>query len=298
MLHGMPSAGDAAILFQTIVGAWPDGLTSTDQQGLAAYSKRLVLWQQKAIREAKLHSNWAEPNRVYEAAATDFVDWILSGSSELLAEIAEFVRNIRVAGAAKSLAQILLKLTAPGVPDLYQGTDYWDFSLVDPDNRSPVDFTARRISLDALPVYPPSGADGRIKQLLIARALAVRKKIPQLFSTGQYRPVEIVGASADNVVGFARVLRDCAAITLFYRFTAQLLGSETLNMSSLCDKGTRLLMPRELQGTFADALLADELVSIGPEVDLGQIFRRLPVALLIKAPDNRPPQHFEELVYK
>ena len=110
--------------------------------------------------------------------------------------------------------------------------------------------------------------------------------------------MEIVGASADNVVEFARVLRDCAAITLFYRFTAQLLGSETLNMSSLCDKGTRLLMPRELQGTFADALLADELVSIGPEVDLGQIFRRLPVALLIKAPDNRPPQHFEELVYK
>ena len=161
-----------------------------------------------------------------------------------------------------------------------------------------MDLTARRISLAALPAYPPSGADGRIKQLLIARALAVRKKIPQLFSTGQYRPVEIVGASADNVVGFARVLRDCAAITLFYRFTAQLLGSETLNMSSLCDKGTRLLMPRELQGTFADALLADELVSIGPEVDLGQIFRRLPVALLIKAPDNRPPQHFEELVYK
>jgi malto-oligosyltrehalose synthase len=298
MLHGMPSSGDAAILFQTIVGAWPDGLTSTDQQGLAAYSKRLVLWQQKAIREAKLHSDWAEPNRAYEAAATNFIDWIFSGSSELLVEIAEFVRNIRVAGAAKSLAQTLLKLTAPGVPDLYQGTDYWDFSLVDPDNRSPVDFTARRISLDALPTYPPSGADGRIKQLLIARALAARKKIPQLFSTGQYRPVEIVGPSADNVVGFARVLQDSAAITLFYRFTAQLLGSETLNISSLCGKGTRLLIPRELQGTFADALLADELVFMGPEVDLGQIFRCLPVALLIKASDNRPPQRFEEPVYK
>jgi len=297
MLHDMPSTGDAAILFQTIVGAWPDGLTTTDQQGLAAYSRRLVLWQEKALREAKLHSDWAEPNRAYEAAATGFINWIFSGSSELLPEIAEFVQNIRVAGAAKSLAQTLLKLTAPGVPDLYQGTDYWDFSLVDPDNRSPVDFTARRISLDALPAYPPSGADGRIKQLLIARALAARKKIPQLFSTGQYRPLEIVGASADNVVGFARVLQDSAAITLFYRFSAQLLGSETLNISSLCGKSTRLLIPRELQGTFADALLTDELVSIGPEADLGQIFRCLPVALLIKASDNRPSQRFEEPVY-
>jgi hypothetical protein len=85
---------------------------------------------------------------------------------------------------------------------------------------------------------------------------------------------------------------------LFYRFTAQLLGSETLNISSLCGKGTRLLIPRELQGTFADALRADELVSMGPEVDLGQIFRCLPVALLIKASGNRPPQRFEEPVYK
>src|SRR6266566_5063628 len=82
--HDMPSAGDVAILFQTIVGAWPDGLMITDQRGLTAYCKRLMLWQQKALREAKLHSDWAEPNRAYEAAASDFIAWLFSGSSELL----------------------------------------------------------------------------------------------------------------------------------------------------------------------------------------------------------------------
>src|SRR5262249_32854302 len=133
-LQDMPSTGDAAILFQTIVGAWPDGLTKTDLQGLKIYRKRLAAWQCKALREAKLYTDWAEPNVKYEAAANDFLEWIFSGSPQLLAEIADFVGNVRAAGAAKSLAQTLLKLTAPGVPDFYQGTEYWDFSLVDPDN--------------------------------------------------------------------------------------------------------------------------------------------------------------------
>ena len=283
--HDMPSAGDVAILFQTIVGAWPDGLMITDQRGLAAYCKRLMLWQQKALREAKLHSDWAEPNRAYEAAASDFIAWLFSGSSELLPEIAGFVQRIHAAGAAKSLAQTLLKLTAPGVPDFYQGAEYWDFSLVDPDNRTPVDFTARQASLEAMPLRPPTSLDSRLKQFLIVRVLAARKKTAQLFSAGRYIPLEIAGPSTDNFVAFARVLHDYAAITLFCRLTAQLFGSsDFLSISTLCRRGTRLLIPPDLQGSFADALLADESVPFGPEVDVGQILRRLPVALLVKAP--------------
>jgi (1->4)-alpha-D-glucan 1-alpha-D-glucosylmutase len=288
-LNNMPTMGDAAIFFQTIVGAWPDGLTHTDQQGLAAYSKRLISWQVKAVREAKLHSDWAEPNEAYETAVSNFIEWIFTESSELLTEIAEFVWNIRAAGAAKSLAQTLLKLTAPGVPDFYQGTEYWDFSLVDPDNRSLVDFMARRASLDALPPRLPSIIDGHIKQLLIARVLAVRKKVPHLFSIGHYRPVEIVGAAADSAIGFARVLHDFAAIILVYRRTAQFFGSNgVLNIPSLCGTGVRLLVPPEMQGIFSNVLLVDESVSIGPEVDVGQIMRDLPVALLIKTSNNQP----------
>jgi (1->4)-alpha-D-glucan 1-alpha-D-glucosylmutase len=283
--HDMPNAADVAILFQTIVGAWPDGLTITDHHGLAAYSKRVILWQQKALREAKLQSDWVEPNKAYEAAASDFIAWLFSGSSELLGEIGEFVQRIHAAGAAKSLAQTLLKLTVPGVPDFYQGTEYWDFSLVDPDNRTPVDFTARQASLDAMPFRPPTSLDRRLKQFLIFRVLAARKKAAYLFSAGRYMPLEITGPSADNIVAFARVLHDWAAITLFCRRTAQLLGSnDFLSLATLCRNGTRLLIPPDLQGSFADALLADESVPIGPVVDVGQILHRLPVALLIKAP--------------
>jgi (1->4)-alpha-D-glucan 1-alpha-D-glucosylmutase len=285
-LHDKPSTGDAAILLQTIVGAWPDGLMKTDRQGLNAYCKRLAAWQCKALREAKLYSDWAEPNEKYEAAANDFLEWIFSGSSELLAEIADFVGNIHAAGAAKSLAQTLLKLTAPGVPDFYQGTEYWDFSLVDPDNRSPVDFTVRRTSFAALASHPPTGIDHRIKQFLIARVLAARRDLPDLFSKGSYNPLEIVGAAAENFIGFARVLDGVAAIILFCRFTAQLFGrGDPQNISRLLRKDERLLVPPELQGIFMDAL-RDEHISIGHEVDLKRILRHLPVALLVKAPDH------------
>ena len=284
-LHDMPSAGDAAILFQTIVGAWPDGLTNTDQQGLKAYRNRLAAWQCKALREAKLYSDWTEPNEKYEAAANAFLEWIFSGSPQLLAEIADFVGNVRAAGAAKSLAQTLLKLTAPGVPDLYQGTEYWDFSLVDPDNRSPVDFTARRTSFAALTSHTPTGIDGRIKQFLIARVLAARRNLPDLFSKGAYKPLETVGPAPGNFIGFARVLGGAAAISLFCRFTGQLFGRNDIqNICSLLRK-ERLLVPPELQGTFTNALV-DEQISIDHEVELTRILRHLPVGLLVKAQDH------------
>jgi maltooligosyltrehalose synthase len=295
-LHNMPSMSDAAILFQTIVGAWPNGLANTDRQGLNAYCKRLAAWQRKALREAKLYSNWDEPNEKYEAAANDFLAWIFSGSPQLLAEVAHFIRNIDAAGAAKSLAQTLLKLTAPGVPDFYQGTECWDFSLVDPDNRSSVDFNARQISLDALKSHPPTGIDGRTKQFLIARVLAVRRNLPELFSKGTYQPLEIVGPAPENFVGFARVLDGAVAITLFCRFTAQLFGG-IKNIRSLLRKDERLLVPPELQGAFTNAL-ADEQISIGHEVDLKRILRNLPVGLFVKAPDHSNREQLNGSVHK
>jgi maltooligosyltrehalose synthase len=261
-------------------------LTKTDRQGLKAYRKRLAAWQCKALREAKLYTDWAEPNETYEGAANDFLEWIFCGPPTLLGEIAAFVSNVRAAGVAKGLAQTLLKLTAPGVPDFYQGTEYWDFSLVDPDNRSPVDFAARRTSFSALTSDPPTGIDGRIKQFLIARGLAARRSLPELFSKGTYKPLEVVGAASENVIGFARVLDSAVAITLTCRFTAQLFGRDDIqNVCNLLRKDDRLLVPPELHGTFTNAFL-DEQISIGDEVDLKQILCDLPVGLLVKAPDH------------
>ena len=116
-----------------------------DQAALAAFAKRIAAWQQKALREAKLHSDWSAPDEAYERRRAGFIDWLFSGPSGLIAGDRRFrAPIIAPAGAVNGLAQMLLKLTAPGVPDIYQGTEYWDFSLVDPDNRAPVDFAVRQ----------------------------------------------------------------------------------------------------------------------------------------------------------
>jgi (1->4)-alpha-D-glucan 1-alpha-D-glucosylmutase len=191
-------------------------------------AKRIAAWQQKALREAKLFSDWSAPNESYERAARELVAWLLAGPSELLAEIADFARRIAPAGAVNGLAQALLKLTAPGVPDIYQGTEYWDFSLVDPDNRSPVDFAMRRRSLGKnsaaalVAALAADWADGRIKQAMIARVLAVRKKMPHLFADGSYVPLEAAGPFAGHVFAFARILGNSAAVVAICRCCASL----------------------------------------------------------------------------
>src|SRR5262249_277883 len=130
-----PHSRDIAILFQMIVGAWPPSLTLDDAAGLKEFADRLAGWQQKALREAKLATDWTAPDEAYESAARGFLMRLFTGEADLLPDIAHFAHRIGPAGAANGLAQTLLKLTAPGVPDIYQGTEYWDLSLVDPDNR-------------------------------------------------------------------------------------------------------------------------------------------------------------------
>jgi (1->4)-alpha-D-glucan 1-alpha-D-glucosylmutase len=280
----MPSAGDIAILFQTIVGAWPLKLKIADEQGLAAYAKRVAAWQQKALREAKLQSDWSAPNNAYEQAAEDFIAQLFSGPSQVLNEIADFAQRIGPAGAANGLAQVLVKLTTPGVPDIYQGTEYWDLSLVDPDNRSPVDFALRQKSLSASKgATPVDWTDGLIKQFLIARVLAVRKKMHRLFSAGAYVPLEVAGALAAHVVAFARILEDSAAISVICRFNTQLLKSEgTLDIFMLQCKDTRLVLPAELRGSYSSTLLPDQNLTFGHEIDVGEILGHLPIAFLIR----------------
>jgi len=271
-------------LFQTIVGAWPLGLTAADKNGLAAYSKRIAAWQQKALREAKLHSDWAAPNDAYEGAAADVIARLFSTPSPLLAEIADFAGRIAPHGAANGLAQVLAKLTVPGVPDIYQGTEYWDLSLVDPDNRSPVDFAARQKTLNVVSCNEAAKnwTNGAIKQYLIARILAVRKKLPRLFAEGTYIPLEAIGPLAEHVVAFARTLPNSAAIGVFCRCSARLLGTgPALSIPASRWKDTRLVIPTALQGQFSDEV-TQQTTTIGPEIAVAQILPLLPIALLTK----------------
>ena len=182
-------AGDRIMLIETLVGAWPDN--AADMEGFLA---RIEGWQMKALREAKRAAqsatSWDQPNEDFEAQAHGLARFILAApqGADMRREISRFVDLIRPAAEAKGLVASVLKLTAPGIPDIYQGTEFLDLSLVDPDNRRPVDFARRRATLAA----PAASADGR-KQRLIRTLLGLRATAPELFR-GDYLPLELSGA--------------------------------------------------------------------------------------------------------
>ena len=186
------AAADEYALFQTLVGAWPPELAHNDRTGLAAFAERLAQWQQKALREAKLRSSWLTPNLDYERRAAEYLRAALdpARSGAFLSDLASFVAAVAPAGYANALAQTALRCLLPGVPDLYRGSELWDFTLVDPDNRRPVDFDARELLL----AEGGDLASGALKQALIRRLLTLRREAPDLFAFGDYEPIPVDGA--------------------------------------------------------------------------------------------------------
>lgn len=258
----MPSPGDEAMLYQMIVGAWPTELDASNTAGLHEYTERLAGWQLKALREAKLETDWIEPNLEYEDASRSFLYTIMANGSGFVAEAANFAHRIGPAGAINGLAQTLLKLTVPGVPDFYQGTEFWDQSLVDPDNRRPVDFARRIAALDT--DQPPvalaaSWRDGRVKQSLIRRVLSVRQSMPALFARAAYYPVDVTGPAATHILAFMRSLDDGHCVVIAPRLPARLLsGGDSIIIPAKVWEGTELhlpaaLMGRHLRDTFSEA---------------------------------------------
>lgn len=213
-----PLPEDQIMLMQTLVGAWPLALAGRIDFGdpsvrvqLARFVERVAGWQTKALRETKRPSDWSMPNERYEATCRAFLDRVMDpAGSTFVREAAVFVERIAAAGALNGLVQAILLSTAPGVPDFYQGTEWWDYSLVDPDNRRPVDYAARRDALTALDAAPDiaqlldTWRDGRFKQALIARVLAFRKERAALFSRGSYQALTIEGAHAGHALAYLR----------------------------------------------------------------------------------------------
>ncbi|KAA6172500.1 malto-oligosyltrehalose synthase [Pseudomonas veronii] len=223
-----PSAGDELILYQVLLGSWPLDLHLDDREALQAYQQRLWQWQQKALREAKLQSSWSAPNDTYEQGVEAFLSRLLLSDDglPLRTAIASAAQAIAPAGAVNGLAQSLLRLTVPGVPDLYQGDEFWDFSLVDPDNRRPVDFNARQRALNApldLGELLFNWRDGRVKQAVIAQALALRKAHPEVFHQGRYTPLDVVGQHAEHVVAFCREHQGRRVLVVVPRWPHRLL---------------------------------------------------------------------------
>ncbi len=277
-----PSPGDAIMLLQMIVGAWPTTLAATDRAGRRAHAERLAAWQEKALREAKLRTSWTAPNEKYEAAAHGFLMALLDDDG-FTAEAVAFIDRIAPAGAVNGLAQAVLKLTVPGVPDFYQGTEFWDQSLVDPDNRRPVDFAARMASLEedeGPSVLARSWRDGRVKQAVIARVLALRQRQAALFAQGEYVPLPAEGQEAARVIAFVRWHEDGAMLVAVTHLPAGLGVREDLSIPRQAWAGTRLILPDRLAGRVVRNVLSGAEQRLEPMVELGELLAKLPAAVL------------------
>jgi len=281
-----PSAGDIAMLLQMIVGAWPLDLAIDDDQGRAAFAERLAGWQEKALREAKLVTDWTSPNESYESAAHALLMGLVAErrTPALLDDIVHFINRISPAGAVNGLAQVLLKLTSPGVPDLYQGTEYWDFSLVDPDNRRPVDFAARAASVITQDIQRllAEWRDGRIKQAIVTQALSLRRQLPRLFSEGSYEPIEIEGSHADRIVAFARRHHSDIAITIVPRLAHDMLvHGAGITFDASAWKDTALKFDNALPRSWRSVFDGQSIDLTSGKLAVADLLNRCPVTLLI-----------------
>ncbi|GAB1618474.1 malto-oligosyltrehalose synthase [Pseudomonas sp. NGC7] len=283
-----PSPGDELMLLQTLLGSWPLNLDPHDDGALRQYAERLRQWQQKALREAKLRSSWNAPNEAYEAACASYIDGLLldDENQQLRKSVADAAQLIACPGALNGLVQTLLRMTVPGVPDLYQGNEYWDFSLVDPDNRRPVDYALRRRTLDDATTPAELLAhwrDGRIKQALIARVLDCRQAHAELFRRGAYLPLNVQGRHADKVLAFARLGDDERAIVIAPRLASSLLGGAPTPLIPAHNwDDTRLILPFALSPANSTGLFSSAAVSPTKELLLSAVLSEFPVNVLIQ----------------
>ena len=278
-----PDRNTEYLLYQTIVGVWPlGGLADPAFGGLRERVRDYML---KAVREAKVQTSWIAPSAGFEDAVRAFVDAVFAARA-FLADVDAFVGAIARPGLWNALARTLVHLTAPGVPDVFQGDELWSFALTDPDNRRPVDFARRRAALDALPdaaratelVADPE--DGRVKLHVVRTALAIRRLQPDVFA-GDYEPLTAIGPAAEHVFAFARSASNGAAITIVPRVTAGLVSDPRRPpIGAGVWTSTEIRLPPRLASLgYADALTGTTVA--GESLALGDVLATFPVALLV-----------------
>jgi (1->4)-alpha-D-glucan 1-alpha-D-glucosylmutase len=295
-----PTRNDEYLLYQTLIGTWPFQPPRGAER--THYIERMQQYMLKATREAKVNTSWINPREAYEQATRRFIAAVLADSpkNHFLADFEPFARSVADCGIWNSLAQTLLKLTCPGVPDLYQGSELWDFSLVDPDNRRPVDYARRRELLhdltarsrDAGAELAPflsellaSRSDGRIKLFLIHRVLEYRRARPGLFTAGAFLPLEPAGSKKDHVCAFLRNQADRCAIVVVPRLLARLTGGSGHPPVEPLWNDTWLPLPDAMSGAgFCNMLTGERLRPVNHAsssgLPLSRIFGIVPVALL------------------
>ena len=291
-----PSANDEYHFYQTLIGSWPLG--AMDATAGAAYCERIEAYMLKAVREAKVRTSWTESDPAYEEALLQFVRSALEprGNNLFLADFLEFQRRVARFGLLNSLSQTVCKLTAPGVPDIYQGNELWDFSLVDPDNRRPVDYERRRQLLQELaraggsvPLREllESPEDGRCKLLLTWKALQLRREQPRLFTHGDYRRLSARGVRAHHLCAFARHCARQSLIVIAPRLYRRLLDDPgRLPLGEAVWQDTLIELPREERSrrSFHNVLDGVDIAPVQQGAVTGlpvaQALENFPVALI------------------
>ncbi len=274
-----PHPKDAWLFYQALIGAWPVTLSPDEDAGLADLKARMQQYLEKALREAKERTRWTDVNSDYEAAMQAFVDAALDpdSSRRFLSEMRALVDLTAAATTANALAQLLFKLTAPGVPDIYQGTGWWDFSLVDPDNRRTIDFAWRAWALEAADGQSLDLTKGSVKQQVIRSVLTLRREDPELFARGAYRALEVHGPAARSIVAYARILENRAVVIGAFRhgnITAETLDGCKIDLDDALAglHWTDVFSTRRLPAQ--QTLAADTLFGPNPIAMLhGQAFR-------------------------
>ena len=303
-VHGAmaPDSNDEYLFYQTLVGAWPAEPMGASEMG--SFRERIAAYMLKATREAKVYTSWINPDEEYDGAVQRFVQEVLTetNGNRFLKDFQTFQRRVAAYGWTNALAQLLLKLTCPGVPDIYQGSELWNLSLVDPDNRRPVDYDHRRALLDdlkqqlraagedltSLPRQLLSAPeDGRVKLYLTYRVTNYRRSHQDLFSRGVYSPLLAVGEKAGYVCSFIRALEEEAVVVAVPRLVVGLTdGREEDLLKGIQWRDTSLVLPNEMTGRSFRNLFTGERVTVDVRegnvtLPLAPLFRFFPVTLLV-----------------
>jgi (1->4)-alpha-D-glucan 1-alpha-D-glucosylmutase len=288
--HSVPDRSEEYFLYQTLLGIWP-----LDSEGCASLVERVQGHIIKATREAMVHTRWTRPNQPHEDALLSFVSRVLSkDNADFLADFRQFHKKIAYFGMINGLSQTLLKITAPGVPDFYQGSELWDLRLVDPDNRGPVDFDKRMAALDEIVKGAADGLsaqnlikswhDGRIKLYLIWKALQFRRNHEEIFRDGDFLPLQVEGRYARNITAFARKQASSWVLTAIPQWLSQIPAMPDRTKTEFNWEDTRLVLPAGSPSLWNSTLTSQQVSASAEEskgyVNASDLFCYLPVALI------------------
>jgi len=276
-----PDANDQVILLQSLLGAWPLELIEADDAGtLRSFHERMKGYVTKSLREAKRRTSWINPDERYEEAALAFLQAVLDPRNRVLERLRPLARRLSVLGMLNGLSRTVLKMTLPGVPDIYQGTEFWDFALVDPDNRRPVDYTARAKGLDEeapAETLLTRWQDGRIKQRVLGRLLQDRAEAPALYGFGDYTPLPVEGERAAHLIAFQRRHGTDRLVVIVPRFWNDLAAPGRLHVTPDLWRGTGAALP---EGRWKNVITGATLEAGSERTPLGELLSPVPFAVV------------------